>query len=1066
MIKGYYRFPTVHKDKVVFVSEDDLWLVPLMGGDAIRLSSSLDELSYPHFSPDGKWIAFLGKDEGSFEVYKMPASGGVAERLTYSLNFRSSLSSWSKDGNYIYYSSCFQEPFYKNYTLYKIHKNGGLPEKMNLGHGKHISFGSKNRSVIGRNTLGIERWKRYRGGTAGKLWIDEKGKGTYKEWEGVDANYNSPMWIGEQIYFISDHEGIGNIYAMNPDGSQLKKITNHTTYFCKHATTDGTTIVYINGADLYRLDVKSGESALIDINYKSPRVQNQRKFINGNQYLQNYDLHPEGHSLLINTRGKVFDMANWEGPVFSIPAKGEVRHRLPRYFNKEDKIIYISDEGGQQEFLEIFDKGKNKTITLKGLKIGRPSELKISPDDKKVALVNHKGEVILIELSKKKLKVVDRAKLGYVNGISWSRDSKWLSYATEDQSNVSHIKLYNVDKKKVHQISEGDFIDFHPTFSFCGNYLFFLSNRYFNPVYDSVYFDLNFPRTTKPYCIVLNKEKCNPFVPKKQPFDEDNNFMEKCDFKKVHPCKVDLEGITERIVEMPVKEGNYENIISVPEVVLFLSHPIKGSLNLDFYSNTIEPSGEIKIWNFLKQEEKTLVSGVSNFKFAAKSCALVYRSNTKLRVLPFYPDVKLSKEKTLDRKTGWINLSRIKVPIVPAKEWSQIFNEIWRLQKQHFWTENMTGVDWQKVYKRYHPLVERLGARSELSDLAWEMQGELGTSHAYEVGGDYRKGKNYNIGHLGCDFVYDKKAKAYKITQLVKGDSWNPIHASPLQRPGLNLKEGDYITAINNITLDEHYSPYQALVNLSNQEVILQIKPQKGKTKVVNVKTLADEQRLRYRAWVNQNRAYVHKQTKGKVGYVHIPDMGAQGYAEFHRYYAIESLKDALIVDVRFNGGGHVSQLIIEKLARKHLGYNTARWTDEKYPYPMHAVLGPIVAITNEFAGSDGDIFSHVFKMMNIGTLIGRRTWGGVVGIWPRHHLIDGGVSTQPEFSFWFKDVGFGVENYGTDPDIFVDISPQDYKAGKDPQLDKAIQEINKDLKKQKPVIPDFGPEPDLSLPG
>jgi len=753
MIEGYYRFPTVYKDKVVFVSEDDLWLVPLQGGDAVRLSSSLNELIYPHFSPDGKWIAFLGKEEGFWEVYKMSATGGVTERLTYSFNFRSSISGWSKDGNYIYYNSCFQEPFYKNSTLYKIHKNGGLPIKMNLGHGKHISYGSKNRSIIGRNTLGIERWKRYRGGTAGKLWIDTKGKGNYEEWEGVNANYNSPMWIDEQIYFISDHEGIGNIYAMNTDGSNLKKVTNHTTYFCKHATTDGNTIVYINGADLYQLNVHSGESSLINVKYKSPKAQNQRKFINGDHYLQNYDLHPEGHSLLINARGKVFDMANWEGPVNPIPAKDEVRHRLSRYFNYSEKIIYVSDENGDKEFLEIFDKEKNKITSLKGLSIGRPVELKVAPDDKKIALTNHKGEIITVDLGKKKLKVVDRAKLGVINGFNWSRDSKWLTYATSDQINVSHIKLYDLDKQKVHQASEGDFTDFHPSFSFCGNYLFFLSNRYFNPVYDSVYFDLNFPQTTKPYCIVLNKEKSNPFIPKKHAFEEDNNFMEKCDFKKIYSTKIDIEGLTERIVEMPVKEGNYESICSIPEVVLFLSQPIKGSLNRNIFDSTVEPSAELKIWDFLKQEEKTIVTGVSSFKCASKSCSIVYQSNTKLRVLPFAPDMKPSSDKALKRKTGWIDLSRIKVQVVPAKEWSQIFNEIWRLQKQHFWTENMTGVDWQKVYKRYQPLVSRLGSRSELSDLAWEMQGELGTSHAYEIGGDYRKGKSYNIGYLGCDFI-------------------------------------------------------------------------------------------------------------------------------------------------------------------------------------------------------------------------------------------------------------------------------------------------------------------------
>jgi len=1063
--KGYYRYPTVHNNKVVFISEDELWTVPLMGGDAIRLSSSLDQLIYPHFSPDGKWIAFLGKDEGSWEVYKMPSNGGEAQRLTYSFNFRTSISGWSKDGNYIYYNSCFQEPFYKNSTLYKIHKNGGLPEKMGSGHGKHISFGSNNRSVIGRNTLDIERWKRYKGGTTGKLWIDEKGNGNYKEWEGLDANCNSPMWIDDRIYFISDHEGIGNIYSIKPNGSDLQRITNHKVYYCKHATTDNNTIVYANGADLYQLNVESGKTIEININYKSPKTQNQRKFINSTQYLQGYDIHPNGHSLLINSRGKAFEMANWEGPVFPIAAKDEVRHRLIRFFKHIDTFVYISDEGGQEEFIEIYDKVKNKITQLKGLEIGRPDQMKVAPNDKFLALSNHKGQLIVIDLVKKKLKIIDKSKLGIINGFAWSRDSNWLSYSSQVRRNGSQIKIYDVSKQKTHQITEGNFIDFEPEFSFCGNYLYFLSNRFFNPVYDSVYFDLNFPRTTKPYCIVLNKTSKNPFIPKKQPLLEESNFKENGYFKKINPTKIVLDGISNRIVEMPVKEGTYESIVSIPDILLFISHPIKGSLNNNWFSNTTKPSGELKMWDLLKQEERTILKGISNFKFASNKSAIVYRSGNKLRVLHFMPDMKVPTDTAQNRNTGWIDLSRIKVQVVPSKEWSQIFNEIWRLQKQNFWTASMTGVDWDKVYKRYQPLVCRLGSRSELSDLAWEMQGELGTSHAYERGGDYRQGKHYNIGFLGCNFKYDKKAKGYKITHLVKGDSWNVSYANPMLQPGVNAKVGEYLVAINNVSLNENLSPYEALVNLSNQEVVVHIKSAKGKIRAVQIKTLADEQLLRYREWVNKNMKYVHKKTKGKVGYVHLPDMSAQGYAEFHRYYAVESHKDALIVDVRFNGGGHVSQLILEKLARKHLGYRTTRSAEETFTYPAHAVLGPIVAITNEFAGSDGDIFSHVFKMMNIGTLIGRRTWGGVVGIWPRHYLIDGGVSTQPEFSSWFKDVGYGVENYGTDPDIFVDISPQDYKAGRDTQLDMAIKEINENLEKQKPTIPDFGPEPDLSLP-
>jgi len=427
-----------------------------------------------------------------------------------------------------------------------------------LGLGNHISFGNKNGSVIGRNTLDIERWKRYRGGKAGKLWIDENGNGNYEELKGINTNYNCPMWIGEHIYFISDHEGIANIYSIKPNGSDLKKHTNHTTYYCKHATTDGATIVYANGADLYQLNVEKGQTVKIDINYNSPKAQNQRKFINGAQYLQDYDIHPEGHSLLVNSRGKAFEMANWEGPVFPIVAKDEVRHRLPRFFHQSDIFVYISDEGGQEEFIEFYDKAKNKTTQLKGLEIGRPNQMKVAPNDKFLALSNHKGQLIIIDIIKKRLQLIDKSNINIIKDFNWSRDSKWLSYASEIKAKSSQIKIYDVSKQKAHQITSGDFIDFEPVFSFCGNYLYFLSNRFFNPVYDSVYFDLNFPRTTKPYCVALNKDAKNPFIPKKKPLHEDDNFTENGNFKKINPSKIDLDGISERIVEMPVKEGNYE----------------------------------------------------------------------------------------------------------------------------------------------------------------------------------------------------------------------------------------------------------------------------------------------------------------------------------------------------------------------------------------------------------------------------------------------------------------------------------------------------------------------------
>jgi tricorn protease len=384
----------------------------------------------------------------------------------------------------------------------------------------------------------------------------------------------------------------------------------------------------------------------------------------------------------------------------------------------------------------------------------------------------------------------------------------------------------------------------------------------------------------------------------------------------------------------------------------------------------------------------------------------------------------------------------------------------------------MSRLDWETVYQRYYKLIDRVATRAEFSDLLWEMQGELGTSHAYELGGDYRVVPKYAQGFLGANFEYDAEHKGYRITHIVQGDSWRERADSSLHRPGTNVQVGDVLLAIDGQHLDANWTPAQALVNRADSEVQLTILPaateagseEKPEPRLVLVKTLTSEQPARYREWVERNRQRVYQKTAGKVGYVHIPDMGPNGYAEFHRHYRAESERDGLIVDVRFNGGGHVSQLLLEKLARRRVGYDQPRY-GPAVPYPYYSILGPMVALTNEYAGSDGDIFSHVFKLLKLGPLIGKRTWGGVIGIWPRHSLVDGTTTTQPEFSFWFEDVGWAVENYGTDPDIEVDIKPQDYARNKDPQLDRAIREIMAMLAENPPQIPDFGPRPSLELP-
>ncbi|MGF1492800.1 MAG: S41 family peptidase [Microcoleaceae cyanobacterium] len=465
-----------------------------------------------------------------------------------------------------------------------------------------------------------------------------------------------------------------------------------------------------------------------------------------------------------------------------------------------------------------------------------------------------------------------------------------------------------------------------------------------------------------------------------------------------------------------------------------------------------------------------MATGISCFKVAADHETILYRSKRQLRV-GTVDTLKSSKSKPKEedsepgRKSGWLDLSRVKVSILPTLEWQQMFNEIWRLQREQFSTEDMSGVDWDKVRIRYQPLLERVSTRSEFSDLIWEMHGELGTSHAYESGGDYRHPPNYRLGYLGADWSYDPAQDAYRIERIVQGDAWNEKQSSPLSQIGLDIQPGDLLLSIGGQRLSQQLAPETQLVNQAGTEISLTLAREAvDQPRTITVKTLRRETPLRYRGWVETNYNRVHEATQGRVGYVHIPDMSAEGYAEFHRYYLAEVNKPGLIIDVRYNGGGNVSQLLLEKLARQRIGYDISRWGQPE-PYPDAAPFGPMVALTNEQAGSDGDIFSHCFKLMNLGTLIGKRTWGGVIGIWPRHGLVDGTWVTQPEFSFWFKDVGWRVENYGTDPDIEVEITPRDWAEGRDPQMEKALELILAEIDKQQPKVPDFGSRPHLGLP-
>ena len=1089
-MSGYYRFPTISNETIVFVCEDDLWTVPISGGVVRRLTSNLGATGSPQLSPNGEMLAFAGREEGPTEVYVMPALGGEAKRLTYQ-GSNASIVGWDADGENILYSSGAGSAY--GAWLWSISPDGGEPQRQPYGPANHIAFGENGGVILGRLTREPARWKRYRGGTAGQLWIDIDGNGQFEPLTPVDSNFTTPMWIGERIYFISDHEGIGNIYSCLTSGEDMQRHTHQETFYCRSAQTDGTHIVYHAGADLWIYNIEKEINHQVEVDFRSPRIQRQRKFVNASQYLQEGSLSADGRSIALTSRGKLFTMANWDGAVLQHGERNGTRYRRPQWLNDGKRILTLSDAGGE-EAIEIHTcDGSEDIHRLDELDIGHVRQIVVCPkgDDltDQLFIVNQRFELLHIELETPKLRVLDKSLYNRIQGASWSPDGKWIAYSFPSTETTSSIKLCNVETGELTYITMPEFNDFAPSWDPDGKYLYFLSHREFDPVGDALHFDLGFPIATRPMLVTLQKELKNPFLPttpspedekdkeKKNDDDKDSEddtdekkeeAKDKAEEKKKKPINIELEGIQQRVIAFPYSHGRYGGIAGVEGKALFTSFPVQHALNNPNEDNP-NAKGKLHAYDFKEQKKEVLVQDIDSFHISRDNKSLLYRTGNRMRVIKAgkkaEDEQKGENKGSTTRHNGWIDINRIRPSVIPTAEWKQMYREAWRLQRDYFWTEDMSDVDWEDVYQRYLPVLDRVATRAEFSDLMWEMQGELGTSHAYESGGDYRSSPNYSQGFLGANYTYDPENNGYRITHIVRGDTWNERRDSPLNAPGINVQEGDILLSIGGQPVSENVSPGELLVNLAGQEVQASFKNGSDSEKrIVTIKILGSENELRYREWVAENRKYVHERTEGKIGYVHIPDMGRRGYAEFHRGYLAEVSYPGLLIDVRYNGGGNVSQLILEKLSRRRIGYVMPRWGTPR-SYPAASVLGPMITVTNENAGSDGDIFSHCFKLMKLGKLIGKRTWGGVIGISPHQGFVDGGSTTQPEYSFWFVDVGWNVENYGTDPDIEVDYRPQDYMGEDDPQLDKAIEILLQEMEENPPELPDFGDRPRLTLP-
>jgi tricorn protease len=1010
----------------------------------------------------------------------------------------------------IVFASNAGQPFSHLFWLYAVDQRGENVQRLPYGPAHNASWGAEG-VVIGRNTGDLAHWKRYRGGRAGELWIDERGTGEFRKLIELPGNLADPMWIGSRIYFVSDHDGIGNVFSCLPDGQDLQQHTNQCSFFARNASADvgidGRQIVYHVGADIHVLDLDTGASRLVEIEHRSPHILRSRKFVLPEYWLEDYELSKDGAYLGLVLRGKTFTLGNWEGPVLQLGIKHGVRYRLTRWLADGKRVVLVSDEGGE-DHIEVHHvphdaADASPCTSYPELDVGRPREIVVSPCKDQILLTNHRQELLWIDLETSEVRQIEQDPYRPLAGFDWSPDGTWVAYSAMADRRVRIIKVFDTLTGEIHPVTEPVLYDTYPVFDPEGKYLYFLSRRIMNPVSDTMQLGWGFPRGMRPYAITLRQDLPSPFVHEPRGFGAMPAQDEKPSESRRAPAQesertpaedtagpqgqpelgiqaepepeeepeqriaIDWEGIERRVVPFPVGEGIYGGLSAVKGRVFYMTYPIEGAWDKSW--NGYEPPAKacLMVYDLTKLQEGVFVDRLTGYTLSGDGSAMLCRVGNRLRVIPTKrdPSQRLPVDDRANRQSGWVDLRRVTVSIEPVSEWRQMLREAWRLQRDYFWVEDMSGVDWERVLERYEPLVERVACRSEFSDLLTEMQGELGTSHAYVLASQ-RSGPRWSLGYLGADLAYDAEHDAYRLARVLKGDVWDEELCGPLMRPSVNVEAGMLLLAIGGQRLSKDCQPRELLVNQAGQEVQLVVAESDGSSpRTVNIRAARSERPIRYRDWVEHNRQYVHDQTEGRVGYVHIPDMKAHGYAEFHRYFLAELDHDGLIVDVRFNGGGHISDLLLQKLAPRRVACEVSRWRGT-IPYPLEAVRGPLVALTNEHTYSDGDIFGHSFKLMKLGPLIGRRTRGGVIGYWPHGSLVDGTLTRQPEGSYWFKDVGWGVENRGTDPDIEVDISPQDYVRGVDAQLDRAIEVILQEVEKDPPLKPSMDMRPRLTLPG
>ena len=1030
------RFPDIHRDRVVFVYGGDLWTVSSQGGNAIRLTSHPGLELFPKFSPDGKWIAFTGEYDGTGSVYVIPAQGGEPRRLTWRparvTEFRHGhdymVIDWSPDGNQVLFRSWRRSFNAWLQQLFRVPVSGGLPQMLALPECGLASFsGDGKRIAYNRIFRDFRTWKRYRGGLAQDIWLYDFASNQSQRltnWPGTD---HCPLWHGESIYFISDRNGRANIFRYDLPGKKIEQITTHQDYDVKWPGLGPQAIVYENGGLIYRLDLATRQTRPLAINVPGERRWRRQRFVNAADNIEDYKLSPDGKQALFVARGDVFTVPAKKGIVKNLTRSSGAREKYASYSPDGKWICYVSDSSDEDEiYLRAVSDGHEIRLTTKGDRCRlRP---RWSPDSKKIAFADKSHRLFYLDIANKKLIRVDSSEVWEINHYRWSPDSRWLVYSKIEKNQFASLYIYSLVSQKIRRITSTLTNESNPVFDSNGKYLYFISHRAYSAMLGR--FDRNYVsrRISRIYVLPLTHDQKSPFAPQQNA----TASPQKEDADQTRPAlvKIDFSGIQTRSVAVPVPADNYHGLLTGSGQLFYLSSG-------GWVMGRKFPKRETQLHRFNLKTKKaaTVISGISGYALSANGKKILYRAGKTFGIVASGGKHQVG--------AGKIDLQGLRVKISPGQEWQQIFAESWRLQRDYFYAPNMHGVNWPAVKAKYQIMIPHVAHRDALNYVIGEMIGELCCSHTYVGGGDYPAVDRVATGLLGARFELDRQSGCYRFAEIYPGQNWNDQLRSPLTRPGVHVKRGDYLLAVNGVELRATDNPYSLLEGHGDDYVELKIagQPDAAKTRTVRVRTLTDEMPLIYWNWVESNRRYVSRHSAGSVGYLHIPDMSEAGLLNFIKYFYGQVRKQGLIIDVRYNGGGFVSQMLLERLRRVLIGMGQSR-NGTAYTYPQVVFHGHMLCLINSYSASDGDIFPYYFRQYQLGKLLGTTSWGGVVGIRGQRRLLDGGYVTVPEFAPFNLQGEWIMENQGVKPDIIVDNLPHQVIAGEDPQLQKGLAEI------------------------